>query len=52
MRFFPKQVFAIDIDHKLIKNAKKTLYSISSKDKNYHDIVSIVEEQVDEKQSA
>ena len=38
MRFFPKQVYAIDIDHKLIKNARRTLFGIVKKDKNYHDL--------------
>lgn len=39
MRYFPKQVYAIDIDYKLVKNARKTLYSMVKKDKNYHDLV-------------
>ncbi len=37
MRFFPKQIYAIDIDYKMVKNARKTLYSIASKDKNYQE---------------
>ncbi len=38
MRFFPKQVYAIDIDYKLIKNARKTLINIVKKDKKYQDM--------------
>ena len=39
MRYFPKQVYAIDIDYRLVKNARKTLYSMVKKDKNYNDLV-------------
>jgi tRNA1(Val) A37 N6-methylase TrmN6 len=39
MRYFPKQMYAIDIDHRLVKNARKTLVSMVKKDKNYHDLV-------------
>ncbi len=39
MRFFPKQIYAIDIDHKLIKNAKKTLFNIIKKDVNYQGLI-------------
>jgi len=40
MRYFPKQIYAIDICYKLVKNARKNLYSIVSKDKKYQEIVS------------
>jgi hypothetical protein len=35
MRFFPKKIYAIDIDYKLIKNARKTLYRVVRNDKGY-----------------
>jgi tRNA1(Val) A37 N6-methylase TrmN6 len=35
MRFFPKKIYAIDIDYSLIKNARKTLHSAVSKEKGY-----------------
>jgi 7SK snRNA methylphosphate capping enzyme len=39
MKFSPKKIYAIDIDHKLIKNARKTLYSIVRKEKGYREAV-------------
>lgn len=39
MRFFPKQIYCIDIDNRLIKNARKNLISIVKKDKRYHDLI-------------
>jgi hypothetical protein len=39
MRFFPKQVYGIDIDHKLIKNAQRILLGMVKKDKNYQDFI-------------
>jgi tRNA1(Val) A37 N6-methylase TrmN6 len=35
MRFFPKKIYAIDIDYSLIKNARKTLHRAVSKEKGY-----------------
>ena len=39
MRFFPKKIYAVDIDYKMIKNAKKTLMNVASKDKNFKSMV-------------
>lgn len=39
MRCFPKQVYGIDIDAKLVKNARRTLFGIVKKDKNYQDVM-------------
>jgi 2-polyprenyl-3-methyl-5-hydroxy-6-metoxy-1,4-benzoquinol methylase len=37
VKFFPKKIYAIDIDNKLIKNAKKKLYSIVKREKGYQE---------------
>ncbi len=39
MKFFPKKIYAIDIDNKLIKNARKQLYSIVKRKKAYQEAV-------------
>jgi 2-polyprenyl-3-methyl-5-hydroxy-6-metoxy-1,4-benzoquinol methylase len=39
MRFFPKKIHAIDIDYKLIKNARKTLYRVVKNDKEYSEAI-------------
>lgn len=39
MRCFPKQVYGIDIDYKLVKNARRTLYGLVKKDTNLQGLV-------------
>lgn len=39
MRLFPKQVYAVDIDNRLIKNARRTLYSMVERDVNWRRLV-------------
>ena len=39
MRYFPKQVYGIDIDYKIIKNARRNLMNVVKRNVNYQKIM-------------
>jgi hypothetical protein len=38
-KYFPKKIYAIDVDYKMIKKAKRTLFMKRDRDNSYNELL-------------